>query len=96
MSSFQYYHHVSNLRKIIPTVSYADIRKGLSPEQAQIIKDVGSVIVSGAVPPEVGKFSLGIQRVYLSPHRKLLNGKHPSEHMLRKTNLESKVFNHPT
>ncbi|KAF9019190.1 DUF1479-domain-containing protein [Hymenopellis radicata] len=38
--------------EMIPKISYADIRKGLSPEQVQAVKDVGSVIVSGAVPPE--------------------------------------------
>ncbi|KIY73410.1 DUF1479-domain-containing protein [Cylindrobasidium torrendii FP15055 ss-10] len=36
----------------IPRFSYADIRDGLSSEQEETIRKVGSVIIAGAVPPE--------------------------------------------
>jgi hypothetical protein len=41
-------------RQIIPRVAYADITKGLSPEQIKTIRQTGTIIVSGGVPKEVG------------------------------------------
>ncbi|KAF9031696.1 DUF1479-domain-containing protein [Hymenopellis radicata] len=61
--------------EIIPKISYADIRKGLSPEQVQTIKDVGSVIVSSAVPPEVeNSWMEGVHPIYIEENKPRIKG----------------------
>jgi len=60
--------------EIVPRIKYSDLRKGLSQEQLQEIKSVGTVIVTGAVPEEEALQWKQSIRAYASANSERLKG----------------------
>ncbi|KAH8829149.1 hypothetical protein DL96DRAFT_1596877 [Flagelloscypha sp. PMI_526] len=58
---------------MIPRYSYDEIRSGLSEEQAKVIKDVGSVVITGAVSPELYRGNRPV-RTYIDQNKERVKG----------------------
>ena len=48
------------LHQMIPRVTYANLRNGLSEEQIENVKKTGTIIISGGVPKEVSNFAFNL------------------------------------
>jgi len=70
------------LHQMIPRVTYANLRNGLSEEQIGSVKKTGTIIISGGVPKEVSNFTFNLLFLKLTvnfPSRRRCCGSNPYE-----------------